>query len=64
KALNYIYPYHQAIGFLLEKAGFPEKDLALFENMGIKHKFYIDYEISDRSLSKRWNLIYPSAFDE
>lgn len=63
KALDYIYPYHQAIGFLLEKAGYPEKELSIFKDMGIKNRFYLDYEIKDRSFSEKWNLIYPSAFD-
>jgi len=63
KRLDYIYPYHQAIGFLLEKAGHSEKELSLFEEMGTGNRFYLDYEIADRSFSQRWNLIYPSAFD-
>ncbi|HPS31442.1 MAG TPA: hypothetical protein PLZ43_14400, partial [bacterium] len=63
KRLDYKYPYHQAIGFLLEKAGHSEKELSLFEEMGTGNRFYLDYEIADRSFSQRWNLIYPSAFD-
>ena len=64
KTLNYIYPYHQAIGFLLEKAGYSEKELSVFENMGIKNRFYLDYKIKNRFFSEKWNLIYHSEFDE
>lgn len=62
--LNYVYPYHQVIGFLLERSGYLDSKLSLFEDIGIKNKFYIDREIRNPVLSKRWNLVYPAEFDE
>ncbi len=61
KKLNYIYPFHQAIGFYMEKAGNDEKDLKYFEENEMKYKFYLEREIdfSKRKFSKRWNLFYP-----
>lgn len=61
--LNYTYPYHQVLGFLLERSGTPEKHLSLFENIGVRYRFYLDREITEPVLSKRWNLIYPGDFD-
>lgn len=61
KELDYIYPYHQAIGFFLEKAGYKEADLKLFEEKGIKYRFFVQRELrhKDRKFSDRWNLYYP-----
>lgn len=61
KALDYIYPVNQSIGFYLEKAGYPEKDLKLFEEMGTNLRFFVQRELrgQDRNFSERWNLYYP-----
>ena len=32
KKMNYIYPYHQAIGFYLSKAGYDKDQLELLKN--------------------------------
>jgi predicted transcriptional regulator of viral defense system len=61
--LNYTYPYHQVLGFLLERSGAPEEQLSLFEKIGVRYRFYLDREITEPVLSKRWNLIYPGDFD-
>ena len=61
KQLKYIYPYHQVIGFYLEKAGYDEKTLKLFEK-DIEFKFYLTYNIKNKEFSKRWNLYYPKGF--
>lgn len=61
KELDYIYPLHQSIGFYLEKAGYPEKDLKLLEQMGTELRFFVQRELreQDRNFSERWNLYYP-----
>lgn len=61
KTLDYIYPVNQSIGFYLEKAGYPEKDLKLFEEMGTNLRFFVQRELrdQDRNFSERWNLYYP-----
>lgn len=58
--LDYIYPHHQAIGFYLEKAGYKEDDLKLFDH-DKKLRFFIQRELKekDRKYSERWNLYYP-----
>lgn len=61
KELDYIYPVQQSIGFYLEKAGYPEKDLKLLEQMGTELRFFVQRELreQDRNYSERWNLYYP-----
>ena len=62
KKLNYIYPYQQAIGFYLEKAGYSETDLALFDNKSKPYHFYLNYGIRNKEFSTRWSLYYPKGF--
>ncbi|MEW5819721.1 MAG: hypothetical protein AB1782_05985 [Cyanobacteriota bacterium] len=59
--LDFIYPYHQAIGFFMEKAGYKESDLNIFEAPGIQYRFFVQRELryNDRKFSERWNLYYP-----
>lgn len=58
--LNYIYPHHQAIGFYLEKAGYKEDDLKLFDH-DKELRFFVQRELKEkeRKYSERWNLYYP-----
>lgn len=63
KKLNHTYPYHQSIGFYLEKAGYKESSLRLLERIPIELDFYLDYELKDKSYSERWNLYYPAYLD-
>lgn len=62
KKLDYSYPFHQVIGFYLDKASYHEKDLKIFEDFGINYKFFIDRQIEKRKLDKRWNLYHPEFF--
>ncbi len=57
----YLYPYRQAIGFLLERTGHPEARLALFEQPRFEYDFYLDYAIPKRAHSSRWRLYYPQG---
>lgn len=60
---NYIYPYHQAIGFYLEKANYDEKVLKMLEIFPQDYDFYLTNEIKDKKYSKRWKVYYPSSLD-
>ncbi len=61
KKLDYIYPYHQVIGFYLEKAGYSENDLKLFDKK-MAFDFYLTYDIRNKAYSERWKLYYPKGF--
>lgn len=63
KKMDYIYPYHQVIGFYLERAGFKESAVKLMERFPIKYKFYLTYGMKNMSFSERWNLFYPTELD-
>lgn len=60
KQLNYAYPYHQSIGFYLERAGYKESVLTLIEKkFPINCDFYLTYNISDKVYDKRWRVYHP-----
>lgn len=59
KTLNYTYPYHQSIGFYLEKAGYSEKVIKLVEKIEIKNDFYLTYQMKEKEYSKKWRLFFP-----
>lgn len=63
KKLDYTYPYHQAIGFYMEKSGYSESALNMLEKLGIKYNFYLTYKMPLKEFSERWKLYYPRYFD-
>ena len=64
KQIDFIYPYHQVIGFYLERAGIAEKRLAHIEdNFEKKFDFYLTHNMKDMLYSQRWRLYYPSSLE-
>lgn len=61
--LNYIYPYHQAVGFYLEKAGVYKQSLIdLVHRFEKKFDFYLVHNMKDVDYSKQWRLFFPKGF--
>ena len=58
--LDYIYPYHQIIGFYLEKANYNKNDIEIFRKE-MKFDFYLTYDIRNKEYSKDWKLYYPKG---
>ena len=64
KKLSFIYPYHQAIGFVLEKSGiYDQSEINKLKNMGLKYDFYLEREMKEKNYSKEWRLYYPKYLD-
>lgn len=63
KKLNYIYPYHQAIGFYIEKSGvFNESQVNMIRELPRLLNFYLTYDMKEMEYSKDWNIYYPKGF--
>ena len=45
KNLNYVYPYHQDIGFYMSQAGFPSAETAKLRKLGLEFDFYLALNI-------------------
>ena len=63
KQLGYAYPYHQAIGFYMSRAGWPADQVAKIKKIGLNFDFYLDYgtPVSQRAYDKEWRLFYPKG---
>jgi len=61
--LDYIYPYHQAIGFYLERAGaYREAQIQLLKKFEFQYDFYLTHQMKETKYSKEWRLYYPKGF--
>jgi predicted transcriptional regulator of viral defense system len=62
KKLDYIYPYQQAIGFYLERAGYSEKQWSRLLKMKSSWDFYLAHGLPSRkNYDSRWKLYYPDG---
>jgi len=59
KNLGHLYPYHQAIGFYLERAGYDERALDLARRPGLEFDFYLAHGMKDTEFSTDWRLTHP-----
>jgi hypothetical protein len=60
KRMDYVYPYHQAIGFYLARASYPQSDWAPFLALGISFEFYLTHALPpEREYDSTWGLYYP-----
>lgn len=62
KKLQYIYPYHQAIGFYMERAGWQEKQYTRLLKLGLEFDFYLTYGMKEKQYDPTWRLFYPQGF--
>jgi len=62
KEMDFLYPYHQAIGFYLEKSGVYEELLIQpFKRLEMQHDFYLSNQMKDVLYSTEWRLYYPKG---
>lgn len=63
KQLEHTYPFHQAIGFYLERAGvYSESQLHLLKKaFPMKFDFYLVHGMKETSYSETWRLYYPKG---
>jgi hypothetical protein len=59
--LSYVYPYHQVIGFYLERSKYDRDTLEMFKEPGIRLDFYVDYGLVEPSYDQHWRVFYPSS---
>jgi predicted transcriptional regulator of viral defense system len=62
KKLKYTYPYHQAVGFYLERAGYKSSLTDLLRNIPMKFDFYLTHQKGETDYVKAWRLFVPKGF--
>ena len=62
REIGYTYPFHQSIGFYLERTGkYSESQLNQLEQFPIEFDFMLDYQMSNPEYVKRWRLYVPKG---
>ncbi len=61
KKLDYVYPYHQAIGFYMQRAGFDPRQYERLKKLGITFNFYLAYGMAEKAFDPEWKLFYPAG---
>jgi hypothetical protein len=59
--LEFVYPFHQAVGFYLEKAGYGAPDVSLMRSPDFRFDFYLTRQMKAPVYSSRWRLFYPKG---
>lgn len=62
KRMKFGYPYHQAIGYYLERAGFAPSRVELFRKMPMKRDFYLTHQMGATRYVPAWRLHVPEGF--
>lgn len=62
KKLGYIYPYHQAIGFYLQRAGYEPERWERLHKLPREFDFYLSHDMRDRDYDESWRLFFPKGF--
>lgn len=60
--IQHTYPYHQAIGFYMERAGYKEKALELMRKFPMEFDFYLTNAMGQKDYIKEWKLFVPKGF--
>ena len=61
KEFDYVYPYHQAIGFYMERAGYSVKQLSRLKEPGLDWNFYLAYNMRSADYHPGWRIFHPKG---
>jgi len=59
KRLDYVYPYHQCIGFYMQRAGYESARLEHLRKVPMRFDFFLTNEMGETGYDASWRLFYP-----
>lgn len=63
RKLNFTYPYHQAIGYYLDRSGAYNADqIEILAKLPMEFDFYLTYQMKNTDYNERWRLFIPKGF--
>ena len=62
RKLEFAYPYHQAIGYYLERARYKPSLLELVRRLPREHDFYLAHDMGATRYVSDWRLFVPDGF--
>ncbi len=62
KKLKYLYPYHQAIGCYMQRAGYSPVEYEQLKALGLKFDFYLAHATQPNEYVRAWRLFVPKNF--
>lgn len=60
KKIGYVYPYHQAIGFYMQRAGYTKRQYNRLRT-NLNYDFYLGYGLKDKEYDPDWRLFFPKS---
>jgi hypothetical protein len=61
KTLNYAYPYHQAIGFYMQRANYEPRFYERLKDLGLEYDFYLAHDLGPTDYDPNWRLHVPKG---
>lgn len=63
KKLAYVYPFHQAIGFYMQKAGYEQARWERLRTLPMEFDFYLAHDIRDKDYDSSWRIFFPKGLE-
>jgi predicted transcriptional regulator of viral defense system len=58
--LDYVYPFHQAVGWYMTKAGYSEDQMRGIKAQPLVRRFYLTHKMETPAFNDNWQIYVPS----